>query len=159
MASRPAARRFTGAHLAATVVAFFAVVIAVNLTMATLASRSFSGAIVKNGYVASQDFDRWLAAGRAQAALGWSVAAKVEDGALVVEVRGRDSEPLTDLAVAATLRHPIDRTRSVDVTLHARADGIYAAPIGVRRGQWQALIRLNAGQRQYRHQQRLFVEG
>ena len=48
-------REFTGWHMAITMIAFFGVIISVNLTMAILASSTWTGLIVKNGYVASQD--------------------------------------------------------------------------------------------------------
>ncbi|MFP5454579.1 MAG: FixH family protein, partial [Alphaproteobacteria bacterium] len=53
-------RGFTGRHMAASMVGFFTVVIAVNVTMATVASHSFGGTVVDNSYVASQRFNRWL---------------------------------------------------------------------------------------------------
>lgn len=51
-------RAFTGRHMLATILTFFGVVIAVNLTMATLASTSWTGLVVENTYVASQQFNR-----------------------------------------------------------------------------------------------------
>ncbi|ESZ68246.1 hypothetical protein X726_32300 [Mesorhizobium sp. L103C105A0] len=65
-------REFTGRHMLATVLAFFGVVIAVNLTMATLANTSWTGLVVENTYVASQQFNKKAEEGRAQAALGWT---------------------------------------------------------------------------------------
>ncbi|MGO4840209.1 FixH family protein, partial [Rhizobiaceae sp. 2RAB30] len=62
---------FTGRHMLAIMVAFFGTIIAVNVTMATLAGRSWTGFVVKNSYVASQEFNRKAEQGRAQAALGW----------------------------------------------------------------------------------------
>ena len=38
--------------------AFFGVIIAVNVVMATLASTSWTGLVVENSYVASQEFNR-----------------------------------------------------------------------------------------------------
>ena len=55
-------RAFTGRHMAAIMVAFFGVVIVVNLLNARLASSTFGGEVVENSYVASQDFNRWLVA-------------------------------------------------------------------------------------------------
>ncbi|WP_352646353.1 FixH family protein [Mesorhizobium sp. M0136] len=54
----------------ALILAFFATIIIVELTMAVLASRSWTGFVVKNSHVASQ-FNRKAGEG-AQAALGWS---------------------------------------------------------------------------------------
>ena len=62
-------RRFTGRHMLVLMLAFFGVVVAVNLLMATLATRTFGGTVVDNSYVASQRYNRWLDAGaRAESA-------------------------------------------------------------------------------------------
>lgn len=152
------ARPFTGTHLALIVIGFFAVVIAVNMTMATLASRTFSGVIVKNGYVASQDFDRWLAAGRAQAALGWSVGARIDGDRLVVDARDRSGAPLVATAVA-TLSHPVDARRAHRLTLLPAGAGAYSIRHGLAAGQWEAVIRLDAQGHVYWRRQRLIVGG
>ena len=157
IAARP--RRFTGRHLAAIVIGFFAVVIAANLTMATLASRTFSGALVRNGYVASQDFDDWSAAGRRQAALGWAVAVRLDAGKLVVEARDRAGAPIAGAAVTAILRHPIAADQSTKLTLREQAPGDYAAPADLPPGQWQALIHLTAQGHDYRLGERLYFGG
>ena len=54
----------TGRHVAAIFVAFFAVVIAVNVLMASYAVGGFGGTVVDNSYVASQRFNGWLAQAR-----------------------------------------------------------------------------------------------
>ncbi|MEC7952654.1 MAG: FixH family protein, partial [Pseudomonadota bacterium] len=64
-------REFTGKHAAAIIVTGFAIIIAVNLFMATLAVRGFGGVIVENSYVAGQEFNDWLDAAEEQEALGW----------------------------------------------------------------------------------------
>ena len=53
-------RPFTGRHMAMILVAFFGVVIVVNLIMARYASSTFGGIVVENSYVASQEFNKWL---------------------------------------------------------------------------------------------------
>src|SRR5690606_22253918 len=68
---RPMMRQFTGRHMAIVIVAFFGVVMAVNVLMATLAVRTFGGTVVDNSYVASQGYNRWLAEAKQQEALGW----------------------------------------------------------------------------------------
>lgn len=151
--------RFRGVHLAAIMVGFFAVVVAVNIAMATLASRTFSGAIVRNGYVANQDFDTLSAAGRRQAALGWAVSAKAAGNRIMVELRDRDGAPLDGANVTGTIRHPIAAGRPSSVMLRPVAPGIYAAVAGVPRGQWDVLIRIKARGRDYRLNERLYLGG
>ena len=63
-------RNFNGWHMFAILCAFFGVVIAVNITMATYASTTFGGIVVENSYVASQEFNRWLDEAKAERALG-----------------------------------------------------------------------------------------
>jgi nitrogen fixation protein FixH len=50
-------RPFTGRHMALILIAFFAVVVGVNVTMAVLARKSWTGLVVPNSYVASQHFN------------------------------------------------------------------------------------------------------
>lgn len=50
-------KEFTGRHMLAIMLAFFGVIIAVNGVMATFATRSWSGLVVENTYVASQQFN------------------------------------------------------------------------------------------------------
>ena len=61
---------FTGRHMLLVMVAFFGVTITVNLVLAFFATSSWTGLIVKNSYVASQEYNEKLAEARAQDALG-----------------------------------------------------------------------------------------
>lgn len=92
--SARAPRRFTGWHMTAIFIGFFAVVVGVNILMATLAVRGFGGTVVDNSYVASQNYNRWLAEARRDAALGWRVAAmRGADGRVLVSVTGANGAP------------------------------------------------------------------
>jgi nitrogen fixation protein FixH len=62
----------TGRHVLGGFIAAFGVIIAVNLTLAYNAVKTFPGLEVKNSYVASQTFDAERAD---QLALGWDVSA------------------------------------------------------------------------------------
>src|SRR5690606_10441379 len=70
-------REFTGRHMLLVMVAFFGVIITVNVTMAVLATRSWTGLVVGHTYVASQEFNERTERGRAQMALGWQPALTV----------------------------------------------------------------------------------
>ncbi len=71
----------TGWHIFGLFVLGFGTIIAVNLTLAFNAVRTFPGLEVKNSYVASQSFEADRAA---QNALNWTVSAHVFDGELVL---------------------------------------------------------------------------
>ena len=102
------ARPFTGRHMAAILIAFFAVVIAVNITMARLAIGSFGGTVVDNSYVASQKFNGWLKDAAAQKALGWSVAMSLDGQRHVVIDLDAPGAHAT-----ATARHPLGRAPDI----------------------------------------------
>ena len=84
-------RPLTGRAVLAMFLGGFGTVIAVNVTLATHAVRTFPGLEVANSYVASQSFDRRRAA---QEALGWQVSSGYEGGGLRVALTDRDGRPL-----------------------------------------------------------------
>ena len=64
MIDRQDARPFTGGHMLAVMVVFFGVVISVNVFLAVVANTSWTGFVVENSYVASQEFNHKAAEGR-----------------------------------------------------------------------------------------------
>ena len=60
MSKQKSVRRFTGYHATMIIVAFFAVVVGVNMVMARFALSTFGGTVVDNSYVASQKYNEWL---------------------------------------------------------------------------------------------------
>ena len=107
-------RHFTGRHMAFILVAFFAVVIVVNLYMARMAGSTFGGVVVENSYVASQHFNRWLDEAAAERALGWQAAAeRLPDGRISVRLSGLPTG--TAPKVAAVARHPLGSLPDTDL--------------------------------------------
>ncbi len=148
------AGQFTGRRAALVICGGFAIVIAVNITLAVLAGRSHPGMVVENSYVASQNFNDWLAAGRKQKAMGWTVAVSAADGAVLVEATGAGGEPLTGLTGEATITHPLGAEPARRLALAEQGGGRYTAG-PLPRGQWIAEIRLSEGQRQFYLKKRL----
>jgi nitrogen fixation protein FixH len=134
-------QRFTGWHMLATMVAFFGVVIAVNMTMMSIARGSFGGIVVDNSYVASQEFNGWLDAAQAQEELGWSAASAITaEGRVLVTVAGTP-EPL---AVTATARHPLGRLPDRALTFHRTSAGHYVSTQALPEGRWTLRLQLAA---------------
>jgi nitrogen fixation protein FixH len=132
---------FTGKHMLAIMLAFFSVIIAVNVTMATFAGSSWTGFVVKNSYIASQEFNDKVAAARAQQALGWSAALAIEDGMARVELRDADGAPIDVSTATLELRNPA--TDSADrIIAMAPAGSAHAGPVDIADGVWVAAIRL-----------------
>ena len=142
MAPHPASTRapFTGRHMAALMVGFFAVVIAVNISMARLASGTFGGTVVDNSYVASQQFNGWLAAARAQARLGWATPVSLDAARRV-----RLGVPGPGFAATGTARHPLGRAPDVPLSCRADGPGRLVATTPLPAGRWQVDIHVQRG--------------
>lgn len=130
--------RLTGWHVLAGFVVAFGVIIAVNLTLAYNAVRTFPGLEVKNSYVASQEFD---VRRDAQEALGWTVAATHHDGLLTLSITNDSGVPVQ----VARLDAILGRATQVkdDMTPDFVFNGIaYTAPVDLGAGNWN--IRMEA---------------
>jgi nitrogen fixation protein FixH len=145
-------RRFTGRHLAMILVAFFVVVIGVNLLMARFATSTFGGVVVKNSYVASQNFNRWLEAARAQEQLGWSArASRRTDGRVHIAVTGAGP----GVSVAALARHPLGREADRALTFVREGEGGFMSREKLPPGRWTVRLELRDGDKVWRQDQHL----
>ena len=135
-------RPFTGRHMLAIMIAFFGTVIAVNLVMATLATRTFGGTVVDNSYVASQRFNAWLAAARAQQVLGWNEALALDSQRrLTVRVES-DEAPLTGAILSAVARHPVGRSADERLAFDEVAPGRYRSRAPLSAGRWNVHVEI-----------------
>jgi nitrogen fixation protein FixH len=83
--SEASTKPFTGYHMAAILIGFFGIVIAVNIYRAKVAVGTFGGTVVDNSYVASQNYNEWLA--EATGPTSWSIAAsRVAGGRIALQV-------------------------------------------------------------------------
>ncbi|TVQ55254.1 MAG: hypothetical protein EA355_10250 [Rhodobacteraceae bacterium] len=137
----PGGAPFTGRKMLIVMLAFFGVVIAVNVVMATLAIRSFRGVIVDSGYVASQDFNRDMALLAAQAERGWRVEPSVAGGSPLLAFRDAEDRPIDRLDITAVALWRTDEHADVALTMVEAAPGLYAAEEALRPGQWRLSVR------------------
>lgn len=145
-------RRFTGRHMATILVAFFAVVIVVNLLMARYASSTFGGVVVENSYVASQKFNGWLGEARAQDRLGWSAqVSRTGDGRVLVAAMG----PGPGASVTALARHPLGRQPDRVLAFGRAGEGLYLSRDMLPAGRWTIHLELRDGDRTWRQDSHL----
>jgi nitrogen fixation protein FixH len=138
-------RAFTGRHMLAAMVAFFGVIVAVNVTMATFAMKSWTGLVVQNSYVASQEFNDKAAVGRARAALGWNGELAYANGELryaLVRDNG-DAVALTDILVA--LGRPAYEAEDTTIVLTPTGNGGFGGNVKLGDGQWIVRVSAEAG--------------
>ncbi|KRB81203.1 hypothetical protein ASE00_14455 [Sphingomonas sp. Root710] len=141
-------RRFTGFHMLGLTVAFFAVVVSVNMVMATLATRTFGGTVVDNSYVASQKFNRWLAEADAQAALGWQVRAERRGDRAHLTLSGVDDATIEGMAI-----HPLGRLPAIRLHFDQISLGQFRSREPLPTGRWRLELHVRRGA-----QLRSFVE-
>lgn len=141
------ARRFTGYHATAIIVAFFAVVIGVNVLMATFAVGTFGGVVVENSYVASQKFNGWLKEAHVEQQLGWSIPVPVVDADGHVRVRVDDGhgQPIQDAIIGAEAEHPLGRAPEQSLTFVEFAPGAYRSTRPLPAGRWKIWLRVTHG--------------
>lgn len=130
----------TGRHVLAIAVAFFGVIIVVNVIMAWNAISTFPGLDVQNSYVASQEFDRQR---RVQEALGWETELTYAQGELTLAFRDPAGAAAPVAALAAVVARPT--TRREDRTPEfARRGGAFVAPLTLAPGRWNLMVEAEA---------------
>lgn len=139
MAHSKSHREFTGRHMLMIMLAFFGVIIGVNILMATLAVKSWTGLVVKNSYVASQEFNDRLAASRAQAELNWRVQLHYQDGALNFSLTDTENTPVNVQSVEVALTRPIGISEDRILTLLRQGDG-FRLEGEIPAGVWNVVI-------------------
>ena len=134
--------QFNGRHAAAIFIAFFGVVLAVNLTMARLASSTFGGIVVRNSYVASQNFNRWLDRADAEKALGWKAGVVREaDGRLAVILSGVPE----GAQLSAVARNPLGREPDRMLDFVQMGVGRFRSTGALSSTRWQLRLQVRAG--------------
>ncbi|MBT0669986.1 FixH family protein [Novosphingobium profundi] len=134
-----AVKRFTGWHMTWILLAAFAVVLGVNVLMATLANTTFGGIVVENSYVASQKFNTWLDEARREKALGWQVkVSRRGDGRLDLALTGAPE----GARVEADAWHPLGRLPDVPMTFAKAPGGDYVGSAVLPEGRWTLRIRV-----------------
>ncbi|MES1201458.1 MAG: FixH family protein [Pseudomonadota bacterium] len=130
-----------GWHVLAGLLAFFGLVIAVNVYFAFLAVRTFPGEDVTHAYIQGLEYNRTLAEHRVQQAQGWRVTAGLahtaRGAALTVDLHQHDGAPLRDARIDGALRWPADAHRDRALDFREVAPGRYVADLnGLSEGDW-----------------------
>jgi nitrogen fixation protein FixH len=131
----PPGRELTGRKALMIFVAFFGLVISVNLYMAYQAVSTFPGLEVSSSYADSQDFNIRR---DAQEALGWTatVSVDVEAGVLTLGLVDRDGLLVVPVEFQALLTRPTNQTEDQMLDL-TRGTVAYTAPVDISPGRWR----------------------
>lgn len=132
--------KFTGWHMAAVIGLFFGTIIAVNITLAYFALKSWSGLVVPNSYIASQHFNEVTEEKRKQAALGWQSDVAYQDGLFALRLTDQYGNLIDDVTVNAVIGRPVSDAADQAVVLTRKADGNYAVETMLKSGVWDVAV-------------------
>ena len=134
---------FTGKHMALLAVSFFGVIISVNIGMAVLSATSWTGLVVENSYVASQEFEEKRIAHDKQLAAGWQSSFTYEAGIAQLSVKDGAGKPVDLGPVSLLINRPVGGHDDANLTPARGADGSYSAPVALGDGVWEAMATAN----------------
>jgi nitrogen fixation protein FixH len=146
MPARRSPKPLTGFKVLLMLLAFFGVVIGVNVTMMQLAIKTLPGTEVDSAYSASLGYEKEIAAARDQDARHWQVDAHVEraaDGTAVlrVEAHDKDGKPVTGLKFQGRFERPADKRADLSVALAEIGIGVYRGRgETIAPGQWDLVL-------------------
>lgn len=150
-----------GWHVLAILLGFFGTVIAVNVTMATLAIRTFSGLDGNDSYQRGLDYNKTIAEQAEQQRLGWSNAMTftADGNAVRLTLTDRQAHPVEGLAVAGTIGRGATDRFDRGLVFHEAAAGIYEAPLNaLAPGTWQVSLEAKGAAGTYRLKERLWLK-
>ena len=151
---------FTGWHMLGVMALFFGTIISVNLVMAWNAVSSWSGLVVKNTYVASQEFNGKVADARRLAATGIAGTLEATREGLDYRLAGPDGKPVAADRVTATLKRPVDERDDVVLVLLPAGEGLFRVEQTIASGQWVVdLVALRNGESVFRETLRIVIPG
>lgn len=130
----------TGRKVLAITVAFFGVVIAVNVGMAYQAVRTFPGLEEEtgNGYDESQAFDTIM---REQRALGWSIGLGYSNKVMTVTFQGKDGAVPQVGKIDVLVGRPTEAADD-QRPIFAQNGPVFTGPVTLAPGKW--MVKINA---------------
>jgi nitrogen fixation protein FixH len=147
--------KITGWMVLGFMLAFFAIIIGVNVFMAHAAISTFGGVETASSYHAGKMFERDVAMAKAQDAQHWQVDASVNraaDGTMRLDITARDEAgaPVSGLTATAQFERPTDRRLDRTIAVRPNGPGHFVGGADLAVGQWDLIIELS------RHDERLF---
>ena len=162
--ARVSPKPLTGGKVLFMLVAFFGVVIAVNLVMMRFAIQTLPGTEVDSAYSASLAYEKQIEAARDQSARNWNVDAHVErsgqgGATLQVEARDNNGRPMSGLKFEGRFERPTDRRADLPVILAEVGIGVYrGSAAAIASGQWDLVIEgVSAGRRMFLSRNRVLL--
>jgi len=139
--------QITGLMVLGFMIAFFAIIVGVNVFMAHAAISTFGGVETASSYHAGQMFERDVAMAKAQDAKHWQVDAKLTraaDGTTFIDISARDGTgaPVSGVDASMQFARPTDGRLDRTVAVHQTGPGHFVGNADLAAGQWDLVIEL-----------------
>jgi len=137
MSKQATKKELTGWHVLGILVAFFGIMLAVNVYFTVMAVKTFSGEDVPRSYRQGLEYNHTLQIRAAQKALGWEALVNTIADKIIVDLRDKDGQVLHDISLTGKLRHPATLSNDQVLNFERQEDGTYQASIFGLMGQWK----------------------
>jgi nitrogen fixation protein FixH len=137
--SDQSAHAFTGRHMLSIMLAFFGTIFSANMTMVYFATHSWTGLVVENAYVASQEFNATTSK-LAQAASDVHAVVNYREGRLTITLTDNAGNAIDAMNVRVTLGRPSHEGEDHTIVLLAQGNGIHAVNHSLAKGQWSGSV-------------------
>ena len=127
---------FTGWHMLATMIAFFGVVIGVNVTLVVFSQSSWSGLVVDDTYRASQRFNAVASQARALALTGIQGQLTLSGHEVRYQLSHPQKGPIEADEVTMIFKRPVGEYQDFPLALQATGNGGFAGEHSLAKGQW-----------------------
>lgn len=142
------------------IVSFFLTFICVDAFFFYMASNSHTGTVTDNAYKDGVNYNKTIAAARAEKALNWSSTIQYNKDADTLEfkVADADAAPLQGAQVYAAITRPTMAGHDFSVALTSK-NGIYQAPVTFpMQGQWDIRVFVKWQTTAYQQHTRLIIQ-
>jgi nitrogen fixation protein FixH len=136
----PMKGEFTGRHMLMIMVAFFGLVIAVNILLAVKSVETFSGLVVNNSYVASQTFDKDTDKLAADAAMDVHPELSIAHGMVHLKLATAAGQPIEAQNLHLTLGHAVSASTDQALVFASLGMGEFEAKANLTGGYWQGQL-------------------
>lgn len=155
--------KLTGREVLIYLIAFFGLIIAVNVYFAVVAVKTFRGEDDLKPYQEGVEYNQTLARRAEQEKLGWKArfdVARVDAGKVhfTLTLNKADGTPLSVAALAGEFRHPADENRDRALKLVEVRPGDYEADVnGITAGAWDVVVHTQGKSAPFEATRRMFV--
>ncbi len=160
--AKPQVRELKGWHVLIMFLAFFGVMLGVNIYMVVQAVRTFPGEVNSRPYEAGLAYNRTLKAMATERALGWrarvdAIETTAVGTRIVVRWSNASAQPLMGAMVKGKIVRPATEAQSHDLAFTEIEPGAYAAVVKAAPGAWDLSVTATDARGEHRTAQRRVV--